>query len=80
MKNTTGPVITRDGWVLQDANGLPVHEGESIFTRTGDARHAITGGCPPKHEGSSGRVYCGPSREFFPHVFDLKWVKLDENI
>ena len=34
--------------------------------------HTLTSAEPPRHPGSTGRVYCG-NRELFPSVFDLKW-------
>jgi hypothetical protein len=38
----------------------------------------IIGGRAPLHSGSTGRVYTAEGREFFPSVFDMKWVLTTE--
>lgn len=37
----------------------------------------IIGGRPPMRPGSTGKVWTDNGGEFFPSVFDLKWVKQD---
>jgi hypothetical protein len=34
----------------------------------------IIGGRAPRHSGSTGRVWTADGREYFPTVFDMKWV------
>lgn len=71
--------ITSGNWVLiHEKSGTIVCVGETIKSRNGNAR--ITGGRPPQHAGSSGRVWIGKKKsfitnEYFPHVFDLKWIQ-----
>jgi hypothetical protein len=38
----------------------------------------IIGGRAPHHSGSTGRVYTADGREYFPGVFDMKWVLTTE--
>lgn len=63
---------------LLDENFNPVQLG-SYFSSNGTS-YKIEGGRPPQHEGSSGRVWAradGQSqREFYPGVFDMKWVRV----
>lgn len=71
-----------DNWVLVDKDYKLVDKGLKLTSRGED--FVLTGGRPPQHEASSGRVYVKPwgcteplsEREFFPHVFDLTWEKL----
>ncbi len=46
-------------------------------SRRGD-RWVITGGRAPRHSGSTGRVWIADGREYFPGVFDMKWVNTQE--
>ncbi len=50
--------------VLKDAKAA-THHGV-IYT--------IIGGRAPHHSGSTGRVWTADGREYFPGVFDMKWV------
>lgn len=69
--------ITVKDWVLVHANtGQPVSEGETVLSFRGDAA-VITGGNPPHKPASTGRVQTKDGGEFFPTVFDLKWVKAE---
>jgi hypothetical protein len=34
----------------------------------------VIGGQPPRHGGSSGRIYTSDNREYYPNVAGLKWV------
>ena len=76
----------RDGesfvsWSLLDAGGQPVPVGAVL---TSDHRtFKASGGMPPKHEASTGRIYGewldnDNSGEYFPHVFDCKWLRIDK--
>jgi hypothetical protein len=38
----------------------------------------IIGGRAPRHSGSTGRVWTADGREYFPTVFDMKWVNTQE--
>jgi hypothetical protein len=38
----------------------------------------IIGGRAPHHSGSTGRVYTADGREYYPSVFDMKWVNTQE--
>jgi len=76
----------RDGesfvsWSLLDAGGQPVPVGAVL---TCDHRSfKASGGRPPQHAASSGRVYGewldnDNAGEYFPHVFDCKWLRIDK--
>lgn len=36
--------------------------------------HVLKGGLPPRHDGSTGRIYTDKG-EYFPSVVGLKWVE-----
>ena len=71
-----------DNWVLVDQDDCLVDKGLRLTSRGED--YVLTGGRPPQHEASTGRVYVKPwgctesfsERELFPHVFGLKWEKV----
>lgn len=65
-----------DNWVLVRAESkTPVFAGESLHSFRGRSDgHVLTGGRPPVHAASTGRVYVEPGGEFFPSVFGLQWV------
>ena len=74
----------RDGddfilWTLLDTAGEAVPVGAVL---TSDHRSfKISGGRPPHHEASTGRVFgewldTDTEGEYFPHVFDCKWLKV----
>ena len=76
----------RDGesfvsWSLLDAGGQPVPVGAVL---TSDHRtFKASGGMPPKHEASTGRIYgewldTETGGEYFPHVFDCRWLRVDK--
>ena len=76
----------RDGesfvsWSLIDEAGQPVPVGAVL---TSDHRtFQATGGKPPHHAASSGRIYgewldTDTSGEYFPHVFDCRWLRVDK--
>lgn len=64
--------ITHDNWKLVDKDGNIVHRGYKGTTHRGE-EYVITGGRPPAHLGSTGRVWVEGGGEFFPTVFDFKW-------
>jgi hypothetical protein len=57
-------------WRLVDENHEPVYGGDRIVDFRGNAS-VITSAEPPRHAASTGRV-----NNFFPSVFDLKWVEV----
>jgi hypothetical protein len=64
-------------WKLVDEEGHTALRNEEVNDFRGDPWQ-LTGGRPPVHEGSTGRVYARKgetSGEFFPNVFNLKWVR-----
>lgn len=70
--------IIKDGWRLVDSEGYLVREGNQFKTSRG-ATLVVTGGRPPLHSGSTGRVWVtedGKSREYFPNVIDCKWEQV----
>lgn len=71
-------------WVLCDDRGERVHRGRRMVARNTPVR--LTGGSAPHKASSSGRVYVAGSdvtkedepfhsQEYFPHIFNLKWVQ-----
>lgn len=76
------PYIETTYWALKDIEGKTVEYNSTHKTFKG--RYVrITGGRPPQHAASTGRIYghyCDePSCtvEFFPGVCDLKWHERD---
>jgi hypothetical protein len=56
-----------------------VNVGDTVVDFRGD-RATVTGGEPPKHEGSTGRVETddGEYKHWvYPSVYDLKWVEVN---
>lgn len=76
QKNTD--VATR-GWTLRWANGDTVQVGDKATTFRNE-RVTVTGGAPPRHEGSTGRVYLDDNGEFYPSVIGAEWVRDDARI
>lgn len=76
--------MIKNGWELIYAkSSIAVEIGDVARSFRGD-EYVITGGDPPKSINSSGRVLCrqvggGPGSEFYPNVFNMKWVALDEH-
>ena len=66
--------ITYDNWTLQHADGTPVCVGETLTTHR-DETYVIEGGRPPHKPSSTGRVWVEGGGEFFPTVFNIKWVE-----
>lgn len=70
-KNYTGKMYR----LVRDADGSPVMRNVWMKSSRGE-EYQITGGRAPHKEGSTGRVFCGLNREFFPSVFDCHWEPL----
>ncbi len=67
--------------LVRQEDGQPVQLGERLATRT--AREfkdgaTLTGGRPPLHAASTGRVWVDGCGEYFPSVFGLQWVRGDD--
>ena len=62
-------------WVLCWDTDLaePVRKHSTAASYRGEV-HTITGGRAPQHAGSTGRVWTADGREYYPGVFDMKWV------
>jgi len=69
-----GRAALSPSWQLQTLEGRAVQAGEQLKSFRGEVM-TITGGRPPLHQGSTGRVWTEDGREYFPGVFDLKWVR-----
>lgn len=70
--------IAKDGWILvHRASGWPVVMHEICADFRGNA-HLITGGEPPHKPSSTGRVYVTGGSEFYPSVYDMKWIRSSE--
>lgn len=59
------------------ATGEPVANLPKAFPDFRGNNAVIIGGRPPMRPGSTGKVWTDNGGEFFPSVFDLKWVKQD---
>jgi len=59
-------------WKLVNEHGEEVIVGDTITDFRG-GKATLTGGQPPLHQASTGRVYVKTS-EYFPDVYDLRWV------
>ena len=67
--------ITHDNWVLVDMDTLaPIDQNSRRQDFRGDTQ-TIRGGRPPQHSASTGRVWTASGGEFYPSVFNLKWVE-----
>ena len=77
--------IERDGWTLVRSDSkAPANRGDTITSFRGELAFLV-GGQPPRHSASTGRVYVREkadiengeqySREYFPSVFGLEWVR-----
>ena len=64
--------------LVRETTGQPIKTGEVVHDFNGKAAY-VTGWAPPKHSGSTGRVYVkemsdqGFSGEYYPSVYGLKW-------
>lgn len=68
-------MITQKPWrLVTQVSDKPVYEDSQHKDFRGQL-HIIVGGQPPLHSASSGRVHTSDGNEFFPQVFDLKWIK-----
>ena len=73
MTNTLKLVLVESGRVIEVGDRLPDFRGDMV---------TVQGMTPPRHSGSTGRVYVLPDgstmrREFFPSVIGAAWVAAD---
>lgn len=67
------------GWVLVDSDGRPALRGATVQNAKGET-FILTGGMPPRHASSSGRVYLRDARagalvgECYPGVIGHRWL------
>lgn len=66
-------IIETLNWILKDKADQPVVSGQTVTSLRGD-KAIVTGGRPPLTEESTGRVVVA-GVEYYPSVFDLKWVR-----
>jgi hypothetical protein len=68
--------MKQDNWTLvHTSTNTPAVVGETITNFRGEQR-VLSGGRPPQHDASSGRVWLAhPNGEYFPNVFDMKWIQ-----
>lgn len=64
----------KNGWVLVDLKDQPVSVPADVVDFRGD-KDVVVGGTPPHKSSSTGRVQTKAGAEFFPGMFNLKWVK-----
>lgn len=61
--------------LINESTGVEVKFPTTI-DREND-KMTVTGGQPPRHGGSSGRIYTSDNREYYPNVAGLKWIDED---
>ena len=71
--------IQHEGWTLvHKETGKPVVMNEVLRSNRTKQAYKVKGGTPPHKPSSTGRVWVDVDgrwdEEFFPTVFDLKWV------
>lgn len=64
----------KNGWVLVDQNDQPVSVPVDVVDFRGD-KDVVVGGTPPHKPSSAGHVETQAGAEYFPGVFNLKWVE-----
>jgi len=70
--------MTKNNWTLvRESTNEPVAIGETITSFCG-LETALLGGSPPHKPGSTGKVWV-ENAEYFPGVFNLKWVEATTN-
>ena len=74
-------MITYNNQKLVRKDGTPAQIGDIYLTSRSES-YELTGGRPPQHAASTGRVWVreaknAPTREFFPSVIGLRWEKFN---
>lgn len=62
--------------LVHETTGKPVNVGDIITSFRG-IEYLCTGGMPPHHSGSTGRIMADDG-EFFPGVFGCKWSQINQ--
>ena len=76
----TNAIVRKKGMrLILERTGEPIRIGDGVTSFRGEA-YIVTGGEPPRHEGSTGRIWVREAgtpneTEFFPGVFECKWVE-----
>jgi hypothetical protein len=66
--------MTKSNWTLvREGTNTPVAIGETIVSFRG-LETILLGGSPPHKPSSSGKVWV-ENAEYYPSVFNLKWVE-----
>lgn len=65
--------ITQAGWRLVDKKNQPVALSQEVKSFRGEVAKVL-GGKPPPQDGSTGKVWT-TAGEFYPSVYDLRWVQ-----
>lgn len=72
--------------LVLESTGVEAKKGFPYPDFRGDS-WVLVGGQPPRHAGSTGRVYCHPAavehtidteRSFFPNVLGMKWIEVKD--
>lgn len=68
--------------LVDSTTGTELVIGQAVIDFRGE-RSYFSGGCPPQHDGSTGRIYVAPTkrdamkernvRQYFPSVFNAEW-------
>lgn len=73
--------IKIDGWTLIDKDGAIVKTDQEYLSHK-EEPYRIAGGRPPHKAGSTGKVWAfqtgsdlKDTHEFYPTVFDMRWVR-----
>jgi len=64
-------------WELRTEKGQPVELPLEVTSFRGGLA-TIVDAQPPQHPGSTGRVFTHAGGEYFPSVYGLQWVKVQE--
>jgi hypothetical protein len=66
--------MTKNGWILVDEKtNVPVKMNQMIVSFRGEEMKLL-GGSPPYKPSSTGKVWV-ENGEYYPGVFNLKWVE-----
>ena len=68
--------MTKNKWTLvHNDTKAPAQVGEIVKSFRGDEQ-TLLGGTPPHKPSSSGKVWV-ENAEYYPEVFNLKWVEIN---
>jgi hypothetical protein len=67
--------MTKGEWKLYDKDGVEVIPRVKLYPDNVGYMDTIIGGTPPHKPSSTGRVFTGSGREYFPSVFNMTWRK-----